>query len=83
MLDFASEIPNPVVPAMYDVAFSVVPLVLVAAMVAGLVSIMRRYRAMSGLESFGWTVFVVVAPVLGTLVWFFLARQRYTATSIA
>lgn len=78
MLDFAQETIDPLIPAGYDIAFSIVPLVLLGLMVAGLVSIIRRYRLMSGFESFGWTAFVVFAPVLGTLVWFTIGRDRYT-----
>lgn len=81
MLDFAQEPVDPLIPAGYDIAFSIVPLLLLGAMIAGLVSIIRRYRFMSTLESFGWTVVVVFAPVLGTLVWFTIGRDRYSALS--
>ena len=42
MLDFAQEAVDPLIPAWYDLAFSIVPLALVGVMVAGLVSIVRR-----------------------------------------
>lgn len=83
MLDFAHENVNPLIPARYDVAFSIVPLVLVAVMIVGLVSIIRRFRVMSVLESFAWTAFIVFAPVLGALVWFAIGRAHYSARSRA
>lgn len=69
---------DPVAPAWFDLVYSIVPLVLVSIAVVGLVSIIRRYRSMSVLESAGWTAVVVFAPVLGTLVWFGIGRRRYT-----
>lgn len=77
MLGVAHSVVNPLVPTFYDVAFSVVPLILVALMVVSLVSIIRRYRAMSSFESFGWTAFVVFAPIIGAIVWFAIGRDRY------
>ncbi|UTT62240.1 PLDc N-terminal domain-containing protein [Microcella humidisoli] len=68
---------DPVTPAWFDLVFSIVPLVLVIIAITGLVSIIRRYRSMSVLESAGWTAVVVFAPVLGTLVWFGVGRGRY------
>jgi hypothetical protein len=69
---------DPVAPAWFDLVYSIVPLVLVSIAIVGLVSIIRRYRSMSVLESAGWTAVVVFAPVLGTLVWFGIGRRRYT-----
>ncbi len=72
------EIADPVAPAWFDLVYSIVPLVLVIVAIVGLVSIIRRYRSMSVLESAGWTAVVVFAPLLGTLVWFAIGRRRYT-----
>ncbi len=69
---------DPVAPAWFDLVYSIVPLVLVSIAIIGLVSIIRRHRSMSMLESAGWTAVVVFAPVLGTLVWFGIGRRRYT-----
>ncbi|MBX9718266.1 MAG: PLDc N-terminal domain-containing protein [Microbacteriaceae bacterium] len=71
------EIADPVAPAWFDLVYSIVPLVLVIVAIVGLVSIIRRYRSMSVLESAGWTAVVVVAPIVGTLVWFGVGRRRY------
>lgn len=50
---------------------------LVALWVATIVSISRRTALMTGLESLGWYAFVVIAQVIGPLVWFLYARDRY------
>lgn len=81
MLTFVGDSLTPVLPVWYDVAFSTVPVLLLAAMIMGLVSIIRRHRTMSGLECLGWSAFVVFAPVLGAIVWFAAGRQHYSVSS--
>lgn len=75
------ELSNPVLPAFFDVAYSLLALLLVVPFiilfVAALVSIRRRSAAMTGLEELGWYAFVVFAQVIGPAVWFLFARERY------
>lgn len=75
------ELVNPVLPAFFDVVFSLVPLVIIlplaVLLVGALVSINRRSATMSDLEELGWYAFVVFAQLIGPLVWFLLARDRY------
>jgi hypothetical protein len=75
------ELVDPVMPAFFDVAFSLLPLLLVVPFlilfVGALVSIRRRSAAMTGLEELGWYAFVVFAQVIGPAVWFLFARERY------
>ena len=75
------ELVNPVLPAFSDVVFSLVPLLIVlplaVLLVGALVSINRRSATMSGLEELGWYAFVVFAQLIGPLVWFLFARDRY------
>jgi len=71
------ETPNPLIPAPYDIAFSLIPIAVAAFSIVGLVSIIRRYATMSIGESVGWTAFVVLAPVVGAIVWFAIGRPRY------
>ncbi len=79
------ELVNPVLPAFSDVVFSLVPLVIIlplaVLLIGALVSIHRRRAAMSGLEELGWYAFVVFAQLIGPLVWFLLARERYESVS--
>lgn len=75
------ELVNPTLPAFYDVLFSLVPLLIVLPLavlfVGALVSIHRRSTSMTGLEELGWYALVVFAQLIGPLVWFLLARDRY------
>lgn len=76
---------NPVLPAFFDALFALVPLLVVLPLallfVGALVSINRRRAAMTGLEELGWYAFVAFAQLIGPLVWFLLARERYDAVS--
>lgn len=75
------ELRDPVMPAFFDVAYSLLSLLLIIPLlilfVGALVSIRRRSAAMTGLEELGWYAFVVVAQVIGPTVWFLFARERY------
>lgn len=79
------ELANPVLPALLDVVFSLVPLLIVLPLavlfVGALVSIHRRRATMTGLEELGWYAFVVFAQLIGPLVWFLLARERHESVS--
>lgn len=79
------ELLNPTLPAFFDVLFSLVPLLIVLPIavlfVGALVSIHRRRAAMTGLEELGWYAFVVFAQLIGPLVWFLLARERYESVT--
>lgn len=84
------ELRNPLMPSFFDVVFSLLPLLLLIPflflLVGALVSVRRRAAAMTGLEELGWYAFIVVAQVIGPVVWFLLARERYewaTATTPA
>jgi len=79
------ELVNPVLPAFFDVVFSLVPLVIIlplaVLLVGALVSINRRRATMTGLEELGWYAFVVFAQLIGPLVWFLFARDRYESVT--
>lgn len=81
------ELMNPTVPTFFGVLFSLVPLLIVlplaALFIGALVSIHRRRATMTGLEELGWYAFVVFAQLIGPLVWFLLARDRYETLSAA
>lgn len=49
--------------------------------IMALISSSRCSPLMSGLEAVGWYAIVIFAPVIGTLVWFFFARDRYALPS--
>ena len=52
---------------------------LVAFWVAAMISISRRSAGMTGVELLGWYALVIFAQVIGTLIWFFVGRDRYAS----
>lgn len=66
------------VPVGYDIAWSAMLLLWIALTVSGLVSIVRSDLDLAGKA--GWCAVVLLIPVLGAAVWFFLQRRR-TRTS--
>lgn len=79
---FRLDVVDPVLPAWYDVTFSVLPVLLGVLWISALISIARRAPRLRGLEVIGWFLFVTIAPVVGPLVWFLVGR-RLTAPSDA
>ncbi|WP_413316497.1 PLDc N-terminal domain-containing protein [Agrococcus sp. 1P02AA] len=73
---------NPLLPATYDVVWSLVVIVVVALAAAALWQILRA-RELSGTHVLLWVLIVLVAPVVGALGWFVLGRPRRRANASA
>jgi hypothetical protein len=71
------DAPNPLIPAGYDVLWTVVVVALAIAVLAALVSIARAASRMSALMTLGWVLIVLVFPFLGVLAWL-VAGRRFT-----
>lgn len=74
------ETVNPLLPAWYDVVFSLVPLLVIvplaALFIGALVSIVHHKDGLPGLELIGWIALVVFAQAIGPIVWFLVGRDR-------
>lgn len=77
MYDFVLRVAASFAPPLYDVVWSAVPFVLLAVTIAGLVSFARRSPEMPGFESLVWLLIVIVAPLIGTVLWFAIGRRQY------
>lgn len=77
MLLTVTEVPNPVLPAGFDIALALVPLMIMAIIIVSMVSIVRRHESLSVWESVGWTALVITVPVLGAIIWFTVGRSRH------
>lgn len=69
---------NPLVPAGYDVMWTVV---LITALVLSVTALWQALRSPShtGTQQLLWALIVLVAPVLGALAWFVLGRRARPA----
>lgn len=80
------DVVNPLAPAWYDFAYSLVAIVVVLAVVVTLVSLVRRWRALSIVEAALWTAFIVFVPVFGAIAWFVVGRgatdRRWEASAV-
>lgn len=70
---------NPLVPAGFDVAHTVIILALLALFVAAAVSILRSPRYTAGGKSL-WLLVVLLLQVVGPIVWFAVGRRARIRT---
>jgi hypothetical protein len=77
----ALESVNPLMPVGYDIAWSLVVLVMIVGAIAALVSIYRIRERMVGLEVALWVAVAVFLPAVGPLLWFVLGHRKTRETS--
>ncbi len=65
---------NPLVPAAYDVWWSVAVFVVLALLGAALVSIARTSKSLTPVVVLVWTLVVLFVPVVGPVSWFAIGR---------
>ncbi|AZT92615.1 PLD nuclease N-terminal domain-containing protein [Brevibacterium aurantiacum] len=65
---------NPLLPAWYDVAWSALVLVFLCLAVWSLVTLARS--RVDGPTKLVWAVFIIVIPILGSLVWLDYRRKN-------
>ncbi|WP_227497362.1 PLDc N-terminal domain-containing protein [Planctomonas psychrotolerans] len=70
---------NPLLPADYDIAWTATAIVPLVLMVFAIVSISRLLAAFTPALVLGWTLLVVLVPVIGPLAWFLIGRRSVLA----
>lgn len=70
-----TESPNPLLPAHYDIVWTLILGAVLALMLTALWQALRS-KAHTGVEQLLWALVILVAPVLGPLAWFALGRSR-------
>ncbi|MCH1883711.1 PLDc N-terminal domain-containing protein [Agrococcus sp. ARC_14] len=73
-----AELPNPLLPATYDIVWSLIVVAVLALMLTALWQALRS-KAHTGGQQLLWALLIVLAPVLGALAWFVLGRQHSAA----
>ncbi|MFJ4296877.1 hypothetical protein [Curtobacterium sp. NPDC089689] len=69
------ETSNPLVPAPYDLVWSVLAVITVALTVVALVSLGRAARGLSPWLALAWAALIIVVPVLGAVAWLGVGRR--------
>ena len=70
---------NPLLPAGYDIAWSVVSVVVIALAVFALVVLARSAQRLTSWQALGWTLVILFVPVLGSLAWLTIGRRALPA----
>lgn len=72
---------NPLVPAGFDVVWSLIMLVTLAMLVASLVSLHRHSPRLTTTQALIWAITVILVPTLGSILWFAVGRRAGSAVS--
>jgi len=72
---------NPLLPAGYDIAWSVVTLAIVVLIAVALVTLARSAKRLTSPQALLWTLIVLFVPVLGALAWLFIGRPSTLTTA--
>lgn len=77
--------PNPLLPAGYDVIWSVVSFVTLVLVIVALVSISRSAKLLTSTQALVWTLVTIFVPVLGAVSWLTIGRRaaRPGSSSVA
>jgi hypothetical protein len=74
--------PNPLLPAGYDVVWSVVSFVTLVLVIVALVSISRSAKLLTSTQALVWTLVAILVPVLGPVAWLAIGRRAAQPGSI-
>lgn len=66
---------NPLLPAGYDIAWSIVVVLVFALAIVALISLARSAKRLTGAQALLWTLIVLLIPVLGPLAWLVIGRR--------
>ena len=66
---------NPLIPAAYDNMWFALSLLIVAFVIAALVSIARTAKRLTSMQALVWTLIVLLVPVVGCAAWFAIGRS--------
>lgn len=69
---------NPLIPAAYDVVWSLLAAAVIAYSLAAFISLLRT-RGLNGGRFLVWLLLVLMAPVLGATAWFCYGRTAEAA----
>jgi hypothetical protein len=76
------ETANPMLPAGYDLAWTLVPILMIALIAVSLVSIARHSDGLSSWATAVWSAVVIFATLLGPIAWFLIGRPAARAARL-
>ena len=66
---------NPLIPAGYDIAWSIVAVAAIVLIVVALISLARSAQRLTSLQALIWVLVVLFVPVLGSIAWMAVGRR--------
>lgn len=75
----AVHAPNPILPASYDIVWSIVIVGLLALVGTALWQILRA-KSLTGVDAVVWVLVVLAVPALGAILWFAFGHARHATT---
>lgn len=70
---------NPLVPAAYDITWSIVAALVIALTALALISLIRSGRRLSLVHATIWALLILSVPVLGPIAWLAVGRRAAVA----
>lgn len=66
---------NPLLPAGYDIAWTVVSVLVIALLIVALVSMARTAKRLTSTQALIWALVTIFVPVVGPLAWLAIGRR--------
>jgi len=70
---------NPIIPTGYDIAWTMVSLLVIALVVVALVSMARTAKRLTSTQALVWALVTIFVPVVGPLAWLSIGRRSGVA----
>ena len=72
---------NPLLPATYDIVWSVVTALMLVLLIVALVSLARTAKRLPSAHALVWTLIAIFVPIVGPLAWLFVGRRSAAASA--
>ncbi|MDZ8172476.1 PLDc N-terminal domain-containing protein [Microbacterium xanthum] len=66
---------NPLIPAGYDLVWSIVVVLVIALTIVALVTLARSARRLAATQALVWTVVVLLVRLIGSVAWLTVGRR--------
>ncbi|TDW29874.1 PLDc N-terminal domain-containing protein [Cryobacterium psychrophilum] len=66
---------NPIIPVGYDIAWTMVSVLVIALIVVALFSIARTAKRLTSTQALIWVLVTIFVPVLGPVAWLSIGRR--------
>jgi uncharacterized membrane protein YhaH (DUF805 family) len=70
---------NPLIPAGYDIAWSVITVVVVVLTVVALISLARSAKRLTDWQRVVWVALILLMPVIGSISWLAIGGRPHAA----